>query len=95
MSISIVVFVNLPIVFTTNVDDVIDDMTIVLASSSTIWRTRVMKDGSLHSDRLFSGDSLVAVFVDEKENLLYWSTVDNSMIYRGQLDGTKREIFMT
>ena len=75
-------------------DNVIEDMTIITASPKAIWKTRVLKDGSLQIDRLFSGQGLVAVFVDEKTNLLYWSDVDASIIFRGLLDGTKREIFM-
>ena len=71
-----------------------EEMTIVTASLNTIWKTRVMKDGSLKIDRLFDGKSLVAVSVDEKENKLYWSDVDASIIFRGQLDGKNQEIFM-
>ena len=76
------------------VANVLEDMVIITASVTTIWRTRIMTDGSLQTNRLFSGISLVAVYVDEKQHLLYWSDVDASLIYRGKLDGTKREIFM-
>jgi len=76
-------------------DNMIEDMTIIAASLKAIWKTRVMKDGSLQINRLFGGQSLVAVFIDEKTNLLYWSDVDASIIFRGHLDGTKREIFMS
>ena len=77
-----------------HLDNMIEDMTIIAASLKAIWKTRVMKDGSLQINRLFGGQSLVAVFIDEKTNLLYWSDVDASIIFRGHLDGTKREIFM-
>ena len=71
-----------------------EEMTIITASLKAIWKTRVTTDGSLQIDRLFTGKSLVAVFVDEKTDLLYWSDVGVSIIFRGHLDGTTWEIFM-
>ena len=88
-------FENLPVQsFILNTDNLVEDMTIMIASMNAIWKTIVMKDGSLKIDRLFGGKSLVAVFVDEKEDLLYWSDVDASIIFRGRLDGKNQEIFM-
>ena len=78
----------------TSSENFIEDKTIIIASLNAIWKAKVMIDGSLQIDRLFGGKSLVAVFVDEKTNLLYWSDVDASIIFRGDLHGTKQEIFM-
>ena len=69
--------------------------TILASSKQTIWKASVMNDGRLKIDRLpFSGLSIVALYLDKKQDTLYWSDVDNSAIWRAKMDGTDKEIFM-
>ena len=54
-----------------------------------------MSDGSVKISRLpMTGQSIVDIYFDEKRKMLYWSDVDNNVIWRGKLDGKNSEIFI-
>ena len=54
-----------------------------------------MSDGGVKISRLpMTGQSIVAIYFDEKRKMMYWSDVDNNVIWRGKLDGKNSEIFI-
>eukprot|EP00794_Sanderia_malayensis_P000456 gene456-1098_t len=71
-------------------------LTYLIGSLNELWKASEMQDGSMRYDKMpYVGKSMVALAYDTKNKMLYWSDVDNHLIKRGQLDGTKSETFVS